>query len=104
MCGKLIDGFEVEVIVVLFGVATLTKLAGRELGMVPGRHTTGQLTPTTGEAGLGHRARLETSNVPFMSHKKTSASLCCTVSLAVLFLHSPPLLLLVKPHLRWGVG
>lgn len=78
-----------EVIVVPFGVATLTKLAGRELGMVPGRHTTGQLTPTTGEAGLGLRARLETSNVPFMSHKKTSASLCCTVSLAVLFLHSP---------------
>lgn len=89
-----------EVIVVPFGVATLTKLAGRELGMVPGRHTTGQLTPTTGEAGLGLRARLETSNVPFMSHKKTSASLCCTVSQSSFC--TPPLLLLVKPHLRWG--
>lgn len=67
---ELIDGFEVGVIVAQFLAAKLTKLAGRELGTRPDRHTTGQLTPTTGEAGRGHRARLETSNVPFMSHKK----------------------------------
>lgn len=71
---KLIDSFEVRVIVVGFRAASLTKLAGRGLGMVPDRQTTGQLTLTTGEAGLGHRARLETSNVPFMSHKKKDIS------------------------------
>lgn len=84
VCGELIDGFEVEVIVAQFWAATLTKWVGRELGTVPDRHTTDQLTPATGEAGLGHRARLETSNVPFISHKKTSASLHCTVSVDVL--------------------
>lgn len=70
--------FEVEVIVAQFlSGYTRTpptpphpKLAGGELGTVPGSQTTGQLTPTTGEAGLGHRARLETSDVPFIEPQK----------------------------------
>lgn len=54
MRGELIDGLEVEVIVAQFSAATLTKLLGRELGTLPDRHTTDQLTPATGEAGVGH--------------------------------------------------
>lgn len=80
--------------------ATFTKLADRVLGTVPDWQTTGQLTPSTGEAGLGHRARLETSNVPFMGHKKTSASLLTTVSPAVLSLHPHP----SKAHLSVRKG
>lgn len=56
----------------------LTKWCVRELGMDPNSQTTGQLTPTTGEAGLGHHARLEISNVPFMSHKDLSITLFTT--------------------------
>lgn len=99
VCGKLIDSFEVQVIVVGFRAASLTKLAGRGLGMVPDRQTTGQLTLTTGEAGLGHRARLETSNVPFMSNKKRPQH--HPVARGV-WPSSPctPLLILVKPIWR----